>query len=574
MPAITNFAELMEFIGADQSLSPQRRAEICSALRLIARASGRRLAEIPANPAYLRKLFATLTPAMAGVSVGRWANACSLARAALKHAGLATIPGRSTLPLGPEWRALHRYLNERRLREALSRFFHYCTALSISPSEVNDRVSSEFLKDLETEGVIRKPRQVHRSMCIAWNRASRTIAPWPSTLLTVPGYRQDYALTWDSFPVSLRNEFQAYLDRLAGKDPLEELDFRPLRPSSICTYERLMRAFVSALVLRGCDPQTLNSLADVVDIATVKIGLRFFIDRAGGNKSKQAFNIARLLTAIARYWVKVERDHLGQLQAICRRLDSGKSGTMSGRNRARLRQFENPANLDSILLLPVRTLARYRSRNKLTRADALKLQFAVGLELLLMLPLRSQNLTNLRLDQNVVRTTAKGRAVVHIFIPAQDVKNGLDIESELPPQSVELLDHYLNHARPLLATDPSPYLFPNTKGGHKAQNTLASQIARFVHRECGVRVNLHLFRHLAAAHYLAEHPGDYGTIKNLLRHASVETTTRSYCGTETAAAVRHFDRHVLRLRERALTVAELQDKGPSGNKKPHGKVAR
>jgi len=117
---------------------------------------------------------------------------------------------------------------------------------------------------------------------------------------------------------SLRSDILAYLDRLSGDDLLADVDFRPLRASSIATYDRLLRQFLSALVQRGHDPQTLQSLADVVPLETVKLGLRFFIDRAAGAKSKQAYHIARLLTAIARHWAKVETHHLDRGRRDCR----------------------------------------------------------------------------------------------------------------------------------------------------------------------------------------------------------------------------------------------------------------
>ena len=53
----------------------------------------------------------------------------------------------------------------------------------------------------------------------------------------------------------------------------------------------------------------------------------------------------------------------------------------------------------------------------------------------------------------------------------------------------------------------------------------------------------------AAKLYLTQNPGAYGVIRLVHGHKSVETTTRHYCGTETAAAIKRYDEHVLRLRE-------------------------
>jgi integrase len=114
-----------------------------------------------------------------------------------------------------------------------------------------------------------------------------------------------------------------------------------------------------------------------------------------------------------------------------------------------------------------------------------------------------------------------------------------------------LLDVYLERYRPLLLAHPSSWLFPNGSGGPKSPIALGTQISKFLRRECGLQVNPHLFRHFGAKSYLEAHPGAYGVIRLVLGHRSVDTTTRAYCGTETAAAMRHFDEHVLRLRAQA-----------------------
>ena len=113
---------------------------------------------------------------------------------------------------------------------------------------------------------------------------------------------------------------------------------------------------------------------------------------------------------------------------------------------------------------------------------------------------------------------------------------------------MKLLDLYLERFRPLLLPHASSWLFPNSSGGPKSAQTLGLQISKFLRRECGLQINLHLFRHIAAKLYLEAHPGAYGVIRLVHGHTSVDTTTRAYCGTETAAAMRHFDEHVLRLR--------------------------
>jgi integrase len=69
-----------------------------------------------------------------------------------------------------------------------------------------------------------------------------------------------------------------------------------------------------------------------------------------------------------------------------------------------------------------------------------------------------------------------------------------------------------------------------------------------VHKHAGLRVNPHLFRHIGAKLFLDGNPGAYEVVRRVLGQRSIETTTNYYTGCETAAAVRHFDAEILKLR--------------------------
>jgi len=75
-------------------------------------------------------------------------------------------------------------------------------------------------------------------------------------------------------------------------------------------------------------------------------------------------------------------------------------------------------------------------------------------------------------------------------------------------------------------------------------------LKRFVWRETGLEVHVHLFRHLAAKLFLDQNPGQYESVRRQLGHRSMETTLRAYAGMEAAAASRHFDATILKLRHR------------------------
>ena len=159
----------------------------------------------------------------------------------------------------------------------------------------------------------------------------------------------------------------------------------------------------------------------------------------------------------------------------------------------------------------------------------------------------------------------KGQATideVHLYFPANDVKNGVMLEFELNASTVALLDDYVCRVRPRLLRRPSEYLFPGEGESHKGGPLLSEQIADMVVAEVGVRLTAHQFRHLIGYLYLKAYPGGHEVVRRLLGHKSIETTIRFYAGMEIAEAVRLNDRHIAKRRaEMARPMRRLRKNG-------------
>ena len=56
--------------------------------------------------------------------------------------------------------------------------------------------------------------------------------------------------------------------------------------------------------------------------------------------------------------------------------------------------------------------------------------------------------------------------------------------------------------------------------------------------------------------YLESNPGGYETVRRVLGHKFMKTTTDFYTGLETRSAVRHYDRTILGLRGKAGDTGE------------------
>ena len=232
-----------------------------------------------------------------------------------------------------------------------------------------------------------------------------------------------------------------------------------------------------------------------------------------------------------------------------RRLDVDRRG-LTQKNRARLRQLDDPQNVAALLRLPY-TLIDLAARNPRLHAAALQAQTAAAIETLLMTALRIDNLAQLDLEQNLVRP---GRGnIVHIVIEPEDVKNREPIDYPLPLQSVELINRYVREFRPRLAPPGCTALFPGRGGGSKSLNCLRDQISATIHRYTGMRMHPHLFRHAGAKLFLDAHPGAYEVVRRVLGHRSISTTVNFYTGMEAASAVRHFDATILKRRNSEKT---------------------
>ena len=256
---------VLERLDAAEGLSAHARADCRSALRSLSRIIGRPLKEIPANPRHLRQRMDEVSPSRFGLSHGRYANIRSLVLKALKLAGVAALPSRHISRLCPEWQQLYDSLPKRPQRVNLSRFMHRCSELGIAPQNVTQQTLERFAEELEHEGMRSRPWQVYREACRAWNWAEENVPGWPCVVIVVPDRRNRYSLAWESFPSSLKADIDAMVQAAISPDLLSPTSRRPIKAVSAKSRLTLLRRFSSALVLRGRDPLTLRSIADLVE---------------------------------------------------------------------------------------------------------------------------------------------------------------------------------------------------------------------------------------------------------------------------------------------------------------------
>jgi site-specific recombinase XerD len=125
--------------------------------------------------------------------------------------------------------------------------------------------------------------------------------------------------------------------------------------------------------------------------------------------------------------------------------------------------------------------------------------------------------------------------------PRYDVKNRQDLQYPFDAELTRLIDEYVHEFRStLLRGSNDLWLFPGETGGCKDAKTFSGQITERIEKTTGLRITVHQFRHVAAAIYLRDHPGDYETVRRVFAHGNIQTTIRFYCGLETLHANQMF----------------------------------
>jgi integrase len=537
----------LERIVSFKDLQRQRREVLLSALRVVARLIGGLPADIPANPETLRCGLNVMTPASAGMTKRRWANIRALLAAGLDLTGAKVVRRSRIARLTPSWLALRNRILDQYARARQSRFFEYASAKGVEPDQVNDRTVADFAETLKRNSLLERQRQIVRDVCREWNRCAESIEGWPATRLTVPNRSRRYARPASAYPPSFSADLDAYLDHQARGDLFGGSGRGPASPVTIQDLRFQLLQMAAALVESGRDPQTIRSLAALVEPEALKTALNFFWRRNGARKTSQLHGFALTAIKIAKWWVKASAEQIAELQKIRREVDHKETG-MTPRNRARLRQFDDPENLRRLIDLPRAIIRSLPREGAPSYVQAIRVQSALAIAILTTAPMRVRNLASLCLGQHIVQTRPGG--VRHIVIPAEEVKNRTPLAFEVSDALGEIMDVYLARCRPLLAADPQDFLFPARRGGTKAPKHLATQLKRTLWQETGIDLNPHAFRHLAALLFLREHPGEYETIRLLLGHKDLNTTVKFYCGLEQADALRRYDALIDRYRKR------------------------
>jgi len=453
-------------------------------------------------------------------------------------------------PLSPAFASLSDKVEDRYDRSFLRRLFSFASSRGVNPDGVDEALVADFSEAVINAGVDR-PKQVVRDALRTWNRMMETIDGWPQIQLPLTDSRGWRAMAIDAFPKSFADDCEALLNRSEGLGLFDERGLQRLSEATKVDRRNKLLQLATRLVGAGRTPSSIKRLADLVEPDAARLILEALWEEHGRAANAHASNLARLLAIVARHWAFRPADEIRRIKAAEGKFRPPKQG-MTDRNRAKLRPLMDEDTLRKLINLPYKIVDDL-DHNHPTVTDAVVVQSALAVALLLAAPVREKNLASIDLKKHFQRVSDD---VGYLIFPAHEVKNARDLEYPLSAHTLRLLDLYLNVYRPLLLKEEkSSKLFVSWNGRQKTPAELGAQIPKFIRTRLGFDINLHLFRHLAGYVYLSAHPGEYETVRQLLGHKSLKTTIDFYTGIEHAESFRRYDEILERHRDRAFADA-------------------
>ncbi len=448
---------------------------------------------------------------------------------------MATIfPDLLEAPHAPAWQALFSCLDDRYDRFHLRRFFSFCSSRGLNPKDLTDADLAAYGVAVDAAGIAR-PKQVVRDAALTWNRMADAGAGWPNVYLSPPASINRRSLSLADFLASFRADVDAFLHRTGAAELFADRSLKPLSPATQRDRRNKILQIATRAVACGREPATIKKLSDLVEPEIAKQILETLWREAEQQANGHHHNLARLMVLIARHWAYRPPEEVAFLKRAETRFRPKKVG-MTPTNWERLRPFTDAANIHRLVNMPMSMIKRLDvARPRISEAVAV--QSALAVALLLVAPVRVKNLASIDLERHIHRI---GETACLVF-PEEEVKNAQPLEYPLRQSTLTLLNLYLRVYRPLLAKTASTKLFISLNGRPKTPAQLGAQIPKFIEEELGLRMHVHLFRHLAGFIYLRNHPGEYETVRQLLGHASIRTTVEFYTGLEHAESFRRYD---------------------------------
>jgi integrase len=445
------------------------------------------------------------------------------------------------IPLTARWARFGDGL-DKRIRDRLYNFMRYCSARGIGPSAVDDTIFDEYWHYRIKTTARASNNTARRFMVRAWNACADAIGDWSLRLLTEPPIKVAEP-AWDAFPKRMRTEIEEYLAGLAQVHrTLNGNRIQPCAPTTIATRRAELVAMARMAVRIGMPMESLSSLGALLHPDVVEQVIDAYWRKNGEGKTG-TIDLGKKVLRMARETSCLDQPALDRLDEIRIALEHHRHEGLTPKNLQLVRLVLTDGVWSEVVSLPNLLMQQARLvRDHAPVKAAIAAQLATAVAILSFAPVRLGNLVKIELGQNLIKPGGVNTPYWLVF-PNYDVKNRVDLNFKFDQPLTDLIDVYVHQFRPtLLRGANTPWLFPGEAGQPKHKLLFSKQIAMRVQKATGLRLTVHQFRHAAAAIYLKHHPGDYETVRRLLGHRDVQTTTRFYCGLQTMDATEQFGR--------------------------------
>jgi integrase len=539
-----SLVDLIAAIEQAAELSVERERHWVCSLRQIAKWLDRPAALIPARLPSVRFLVGQLHHARLGVTAKTVANHKSNVRAALRWFGQEHDMPHRGAKISPEWvRFADR--SDKRLRDRLYSLMRYCSARGIAPSAVDDKIFAEYWCYRTVTTARACNNTARRFMVRAWNACAATIRGRSLRRLTEPPIKVAEP-AWDAFSAGLRTGVEGYFAGLAQVHrTLGGKRIQPCSPATIAMRRAELVAMARMTVRLGVPIESLTSLGELLHPDVVERVIDAYWQRNGEEPKTFTIDLGKKVLRMARETGCLEQAAVDRLDEIRIALEQHRRDGLTEKNLKLVRQVLTDGVWSEVVSLPSLLMEQARSnKDHAPIKAAVAAQLATAIAILSFAPVRLGNLIKIELGQNLIKPAGLHSPYWLVF-PNYDVKNRVDLNFKFDQPLTDLIDEYIHEFRPTLLRGANVgWLFPGEAGQPKHKMLFSKQITVRVQKATGLRVTVHQFRHAAAAIYLKHRPGDYETVRRLLGHRDIATTTRFYCGLQTMEATEQFGRLV------------------------------
>ena len=535
-----SFQDLIAAVEQAGELSDQRRRHWTCSLRQISKWLDRPAAAIPARWLSVRILVSQLHHARVGVTAKTLANHKSNVRAALRWFSKEHDIPQQGARLSADWGRFRDTL-EAPLRYRLYHFIRYCSAHRIGSSAVSDEIFADYWRYRIATSGRASNNTARRAVIRAWNTCAAAIDGLPLPRLTEPPIKKTEP-AWNDFPEGLRKDLDDYFSGLARPHrSLAGKRLQPCRPGTIRTRRAELIAMARLAVRLGVPIESLTSLAALLQPDVVERVVDAYWQKNGEKPKNATIDLGGKVLRMARETGRLDQTALDRLDEIRWTLEQHRDGPLTAKNLQLIRQVLTNGVWSEVVSLPnvLMRQARLANDHAPTKA-AVSAQLAVAIGILTFAPVRLANLVSIELGQNLIKPGGPNTPYWLVF-PHYDVKNRVDLNFKFDQPLSDLIDEYVQEFRPaLLRGANGSWLFPGQRNTPKTKLGFSLQITMRIQKAIGLRITVHQFRHAAAAIYLKHRPGDYETVRRLLGHRDLMTTTSFYCGLQTMQATEHF----------------------------------